>query len=43
MTLGDSIIAATALIYNLDLYTHNVSDFESIQDLLNDLNSTQPS
>jgi predicted nucleic acid-binding protein len=33
MTLGDSIIAATALIYNLDLYTHNVSDFESIQDL----------
>ena len=30
MTLGDSLIAATALEYNLDIATRNVSDFISI-------------
>ena len=32
--LGDSIIAATALIYNAELYTHNVADFNWISDLV---------
>lgn len=30
MSLGDSVIAATALVHDLDLYTHNVSDFAGI-------------
>lgn len=33
MSLGDSIIAATALVYDLDLYTHNIVDFSSIEEL----------
>jgi toxin FitB len=33
MSLGDSIIAATALVHNLELYTHNVSDFSGITGL----------
>jgi hypothetical protein len=33
MSLGDSIIAATALVHDLDLYTHNVADFAGILDL----------
>lgn len=28
MKLGDSIIAATAILYNLTLYTRNLKDFE---------------
>lgn len=31
--LPDAIIAATALVYDLDLITRNVSDFKSIQGL----------
>lgn len=33
MTLGDSILAATALMHDLDLYTHNVSDFMFVPNL----------
>lgn len=33
MSLGDSIIAATALVRGIPLVTHNVPDFEGIQDL----------
>ncbi|MGC9526879.1 MAG: type II toxin-antitoxin system VapC family toxin [Limnospira sp.] len=33
MTLGDSIIGATALIYELTLITRNVDDFRWISDL----------
>jgi hypothetical protein len=33
MSLGDSIIAATALVEDVSLVTHNVSDFEGIPDL----------
>ena len=33
MSLGDSIIAATALVEALPLVTHNVSDFAGIEDL----------
>lgn len=33
MSLGDSILAATALIHDFDLYTHNVADFQGIPDL----------
>jgi predicted nucleic acid-binding protein len=33
LKLGDSIIAATALIHDLTLYTRNVSDFEKIAGL----------
>jgi toxin FitB len=33
MTLADSIIAATALAYNLPLVTRNVDDFEHIPNL----------
>lgn len=33
MSLGDSVIAATALVHDLDLYTHNVSDFSGIEGL----------
>ena len=32
--LGDSIIAATALFYNAELYTHNVVDFNWIDGLV---------
>jgi toxin FitB len=32
--LGDAIIAATALVHNLELYTHNVADFKSISGLV---------
>ncbi len=33
MSLGDAIIAATALVHGLTLVTHNVKDFEWIDDL----------
>jgi predicted nucleic acid-binding protein len=33
MSLGDSIIAATALVEGIPLVTHNVSDFTGIADL----------
>ncbi len=33
MKLPDAIIAATALVHNLTLITHNVSDFERIPNL----------
>lgn len=33
MTLGDAIIAGTALVYNLTLVTRNVDDFRWITDL----------
>jgi hypothetical protein len=33
MSLGDAIIAATALLQGLTLVTHNVKDFEWINDL----------
>jgi len=33
LKLGDSIIAATAIIYGLDLYTRNMGDFLKIQSL----------
>jgi predicted nucleic acid-binding protein len=33
MTLGDSLIAATALEYGLDIATRNVNDFASIMGL----------
>jgi toxin FitB len=32
MTLGDSIIAATALVYNRTLITRNIEDFQWIAD-----------
>jgi predicted nucleic acid-binding protein len=32
--LPDAIIAATALVNDLSLFTHNVEDFEKIDDLL---------
>ncbi len=31
--LGDSIVAATALVHGLDVYTRNVSDFQKIPGL----------
>ena len=31
--LPDAIIAATALVHNLSLFTHNVEDFKKIPDL----------
>ena len=31
--LPDAIIAATAMVYNLKLITHNTSDFKNISDL----------
>ena len=31
--LGDAIIAATAVVHNLSIYTHNTADFISIQGL----------
>ncbi|BAU55169.1 type II toxin-antitoxin system VapC family toxin [Mucilaginibacter gotjawali] len=33
LTLGDSIIAATAVMHGLSLYTRNLKDFEKIADL----------
>lgn len=33
MTLGDSIIAATAIHNNLPLFTNNIKDFKHIEDL----------
>jgi predicted nucleic acid-binding protein len=33
MTLGDALVAATALVYNLTLVTRNVSDFDWIPNL----------
>jgi toxin FitB len=33
MSLGDSIVAATALIHDCELVTRNVSDFRNIPDL----------
>ena len=33
-SLGDSLVAATALVYRLKLMTHNTKDFEGIPDLL---------
>jgi len=33
MTLGDALIAATAVIHNCTLYTRNVKDFDWITDL----------
>lgn len=34
MSLGDSLIAATAISHKLRLSTHNVEDFESIEGLI---------
>lgn len=33
MKLGDSIVAATALVHGLDVYTRNTADFLKIPDL----------
>ncbi|MBL0051065.1 MAG: type II toxin-antitoxin system VapC family toxin [Bacteroidetes bacterium] len=33
LKLGDAIISATALVYNLTLITHNTSDFKNINGL----------
>lgn len=33
LKLGDSLIAATALVHNLEIYTRNLSDFERIEGL----------
>jgi toxin FitB len=33
MSLGDSIIAATALIFDAELYTRNVNDFKHIPNI----------
>jgi predicted nucleic acid-binding protein len=30
LSLGDSIIAATAFVHNLSIYTRNLSDFEKV-------------
>lgn len=34
LSLGDALVAATALHYKLTLVTHNVNDFKSIADLI---------
>ncbi len=34
MKLADSIVAATALLHNAELYTRNIVDFKNIQDLI---------
>lgn len=34
MKLGDAIIAATALVHSLELYTHNIQDFVGIPGLV---------
>ena len=31
LKLGDSLIAATALVHNLELFTHNIKDFKLIK------------
>ena len=43
MSVADSIIAATAKLYQCDLYTNNVSDFENIKDfkIINPLESLE--
>ncbi|RLJ80106.1 type II toxin-antitoxin system VapC family toxin [Pedobacter alluvionis] len=33
LKLGDSLIAATALVHNLEIYTRNLSDFERVKKL----------
>lgn len=33
MSLGDALVAATALVHDLTLLTHNVDDFKRIKDL----------
>ncbi len=33
IALGDALIAATALVYNLTLISHNISDFKNIYGL----------
>ena len=33
MKLGDALIAATALVHNIELVTHNLSDFSWISEL----------
>ncbi|MEA5260287.1 type II toxin-antitoxin system VapC family toxin [Arcicella aquatica] len=33
MSLGDSIIAATALVFDAELYTRNIDDFKHIQEI----------
>ena len=33
VSLGDAIIAATAIIYDCTLYTHNIKDFADIEGL----------
>lgn len=33
MTLGDSFIAATAIVHDLTLATHNTEDFSWVPDL----------
>jgi predicted nucleic acid-binding protein len=42
MSVADSIIAATAILYKCDLYTNNVSDFKNIKDfkIVNPIKST---
>ena len=43
MSVADSIIAATAKLYQCDLYTNNVSDFKNIKDfkIINPLESLE--
>lgn len=33
-SLGDALIAATALVFGLELYTHNIKDYEGIPGLV---------
>lgn len=33
MSLGDAIVAATALVYDIELWTANTADFSRIEDL----------
>jgi predicted nucleic acid-binding protein len=33
LKLGDSLIAATALVHSLSIYTRNLSDFEKVSDI----------
>ncbi|MDP2415407.1 type II toxin-antitoxin system VapC family toxin [Daejeonella sp.] len=33
LKLGDSLIAATALVHSLEIYTRNLSDFERVEGL----------
>ncbi len=34
IALGDAIIAATAIVYNLTIVTRNISDFKNIENLM---------